>query len=245
MTQSEVLTKIWRDMRALRAQKASGLAVFDLDSTLFDVSPRIRQILWDFAHHPEYSRRFPDAMEIVKNLKTERSDWGIKDALLRGGMDTHPEEFHDCIRTFWKENFFSNPYLHYDVPYDGAVQFVDQLWQEGIEIAYLTGRDVIRMGTGSRDVLLKWNFPLDDRRANLVLKPKAGEDDAEFKRRYFDRIDQSKYGKIWLFENEPLNILEVQKHHPKVEMIFIDSTHSRRANVPPDLPTILHFLFNE
>jgi hypothetical protein len=159
-------------------------------------------------------------------------------------MDQHPQEFHEAISQFWKTHFFSNSYLHFDVPYEGAVEFVDQLYQQGIEIAYLTGRDVLRMGSGSREVLEKWSFPLDDSKAKLFLKPKAGEDDAAFKRDYFDRLDWAKYQKVWFFENEPVNIIEVQKHHPQVEMIFIDSTHSGKASVPPDLPTILHYLLD-
>lgn len=250
MTQSEVLRKIIQELKIIQqqydgAETLPTLAVFDLDSTLFDVSPRIRQILQDFAVHPEFSTRFPESTKVLKNLQTERNDWGIKDAIIRAGLHEHSENFLEDIKLFWKTHFFSNPYLHYDEPYPGATEFVQTLWQMGVEIVYLTGRDQERMGTGSFDVLKKWGFPVGQERAQLVLKPKAGLDDAKFKREWFDQVAWDKIQKSWFFENEPVNLIEIEKHHPHVDLIFIDSTHSRKAPKPLHLPQITHFLLHE
>jgi len=94
-----------------------ALLVFDLDSTLFDVSPRLERILLDYAADQEHQKRFPESCEILKNIKMLRSDWGIRNALIRAGLDDHHPEFDDSIKAFWKRTFFSNEYLHYDIPY--------------------------------------------------------------------------------------------------------------------------------
>mgnify|MGYP003611384216 CR=1 FL=1 len=74
------------------------------------------------------------------------------------------------------------------------------------------------MGLGSVEVLKKWNFPLHSR-AQLVLKPEKGMDDARFKSDWFAQVPPNAYQKIWFFE----------------------STHSGKAPSPQHLPTLTHF----
>jgi hypothetical protein len=62
------------------------------------------------------------------------------------------------------------------------------------------------MGRGSAEVLLKWEFPLNGRTAELVLKPQAGLNDAKFKTDWFRALPFEAYEKIWFFENEPVNV---------------------------------------
>lgn len=223
----------------------AALAVFDLDSTLFDVAPRLEKILIEFAEIPENQRLFPDQVKHFKNIKVERRDWGIKDSLIRAGLDGHHPDFQEKVRDYWRQTFFSNEYLKYDVPYPGAVKYVQALDKAGAQIVYLTGRDVHRMGQGSRDVLLHWKFPLDDKNSRLALKPHREMDDGLFKRDWFKEIHVSEFSKIWFFENEPVNIHLVREHTPHVEVIFFDSTHSRKAHPPEDIPAIMHFLLDE
>jgi len=228
--------------RELTRKGQKGLAVFDLDSTLFDVSPRLTKILHDFADHPQFQKQFPESVQILKTLSTLRSDWGIKQALIRAGLDQHHPEFHEAIRDFWRQHFFSDAYLHYDTPYSGAVEYVQALTRENIDIVYLTGRDIPRMGKGSREVLLKWKFPLDDKQSTLALKPEKGMDDAQFKSDWFTEQKLGKYAKVWFFENEPVNIEKIREDHPEIEVVFFSSTHSGRAEPPADLPHIFDFL---
>ncbi|MEZ0391871.1 MAG: HAD family hydrolase [Pseudobdellovibrionaceae bacterium] len=246
MTQpGQYLQKILTEISNLRASGQSVLVVFDLDSTLFDVSPRLKKILHDFAEVPEHQQRFPESVEILKKIETYRSDWGIKNAVIRAGLDSHHPDFHKCLKEFWMKHFFSNEYLHFDIPYEGAVEFVLELWNLGADIVYLTGRDVHRMGPGSREILLKWGFPLDDERAILVLKPQKGMDDAEFKSDWFAAVPTEKYGKTWFFENEPVNVNLVRLQHQHVSIVFFESTHSGREEPPSDLPRVLNFLINK
>ncbi len=239
-----LLEEIRNRAQALNRTNDFSLAVFDLDSTLFDVGPRLEKILSDFAAQPEYQKRFPEQVQHFKNLRIERRDWGVKDTLIRAGLDGHHPEFHETLRTFWRNTFFSNDYLKYDVPYPGAVDYVQSLASAGSEIIYLTGRDVERMGKGSEEVLKKWHLPMDEK-ANLVLKPHRSMDDAKFKKDWFEALPNGKYRKIWFFENEPVNIRLIQESALNIEMIFFDSTHSGQAQVPENIPAIMHFLLEE
>lgn len=244
VTPTPYLQTLLEKARELTRENKRGLAVFDLDSTLFNVSPRLTKILHDFADHPDFQKQFPESAKILKTLSTQRSDWGIKQSLIRAGLDQHHPEFHQAIRDFWRQHFFSDAYLHYDTPYEGAVEYVQALVKENIDIVYLTGRDVQRMGKGSREVLLKWNFPLNDKQSSLALKPEKGLDDAQFKSDWFTGHDLSKYQTVWFFENEPVNIHKIREDHPEIEVVFFSSTHSGRAEPPTDLPHIFDFLLN-
>ena len=243
MTQpSQYLQQILTEISNLAPASRPFLAVFDLDSTLFDVSPRLKKVLHHFAEVPAHQRQFPEACQILKTTETLRSDWGVKNALIRAGLDRHHPEFHHAMRDFWVRTFFSNEYLHFDIPYEGAVDYARALWDRGAEIVYLTGRDTSRMGSGSREVLLKWNFPLDDQRARLVLKPRQGMDDAQFKSQWFTDLPKDSYQKIWFFENEPVNVNLVRIEHSHIQIVFFDSTHSGKAEAPLDLPRVVNFL---
>jgi hypothetical protein len=240
----KILEKV-KETSAQKSQDKKSLVVFDLDSTLFDVSPRIQRILQDFGNNPEYQTRFPDGCRILQNIETQRSDWGFKDALIRAGLDGHHPDFYQALKESWKKTFFSNEYLKYDVPYNGALEFVQALYEAGADIVYLTGRDVARMGVGTDQILLHWKFPLDQKRALSCLKPQKEMDDAKFKSDFFAKIPANTYSNIWLFENEPVNIHLVRNDHTHVEIIYFDSTHSSLASPPTDLPTILHYLLDE
>lgn len=236
-----MLEQILGHIRTLTSQGQKSLVVFDLDSTLFDVSPRLERILLDFASFPVNQRRFPEQVSLLKKIKVLRRDWGIVGALTRVGLDDKHPEFQAAVRDYWQKNFFSNHYLHFDDIYEGALDFVQEVDKAGAEISYLTGRDVERMGTGSIEVLKNWEFPLHER-AQLVLKPHRSMDDAQFKTDYFIEADKRGYAKIYFFENEPLNLVHLQQFCPHVEMIFFDSTHAGKAQPPESLPSIMDFL---
>lgn len=239
-----VLKDILSKMEGLRRSQQSVLAVFDLDSTLFDVSPRVQKIITDFADMPEHQGRFPEACMLMKQAKALRDDWGIKNALVRAGLDGRHPEFEETIKAFWRTHFFSNEFLEFDKPFEGAQNFVQRLYNMGVDIVYLTGRDVARMGTGTVKVLKKWDFPYDDVKARAVLKPQKGDDDALFKMEWFSQISEDDYGGIWFFENEPLNVNLVREKYQHIEIVFFESTHSGKATAPSDLPRIMHYLLD-
>ncbi|WP_295904959.1 HAD family hydrolase [uncultured Bdellovibrio sp.] len=239
-----MLSQILVNIQDLTKQGKKSLVVFDLDSTLFDVSPRVERILLDFAAAPINQKRFPEQVALFNKIKTMRTDWGIQNALQRAGLDGHHPEFQEAVREYWQKHFFSNHYLQFDNPYEGAIEFVQAVDQAKAEIVYLTGRDVERMGTGSVEILHQWGFPLHER-AKLVLKPHRSMDDAQFKTDYFVEAEKKDYAKIYFFENEPVNLHHLMQFCPHVEMIFFESTHAGKAEPPEDLPRIMNFLLSQ
>ena len=246
MTQSShLLRQILVKFDSLQNQGQKSLAVFDLDSTLFDVSPRLQRILLDFAADVQNQKNFPEQIRLFEGIRTQRTDWGIKNALERAGLAEHGEEFQHAVRDFWHQRFFANEYLEFDLPYEGAVEYVNAVAKTGADIVYLTGRDVARMGGGSASTLQRWGFPLDGIQSTLVLKPQKEMDDAEFKTNWFATLPKQKYSEVWFFENEPVNIHHLRLQLPHVNVIFFESTHAGKANPPEDIPAIMHFLLGD
>ena len=219
----------------------SCLVAFDLDSTLFTVVPRLHQVMQNFAKDSMTQKRFPELIEKIRQVEFVATDWGIEGALLRAGLHDHSEEFSKLAHDFWYDKYFSNAYLQYDEPYDGAPEFIQQIWAHGAHIAYITGRDVARMGEGSVSILKKWGFPVNQERAELVLKPEKGMNDARFKTDWFKKIPAGAFSKIYFFENEPVNLHAIVEDCPDVEILFFESTHSGKASASEAWPKIRHF----
>lgn len=242
MKHSDLLIRINNTIKQLRKDARKVAAVFDIDSTLYDVGPRLEQILIDYARDPEKQKLFPDLVPKLQNIRVLRQDWGIFNALERVGLDGHHQEFQKDILQWWKERFFSNDYIHFDQAYPGSVDYVNLLHSNGADIFYLTGRDQDRMGRQSPVVLKQSGFPLNETSAQLILKPHKSMDDARFKTDWFHQIESNNYAKIYFFENEPVNINLLRKELPHIEIIFFDSTHSKKEEAPLDIPQIMDYL---
>ncbi|MGZ3743549.1 MAG: HAD family hydrolase [Pseudobdellovibrionaceae bacterium] len=244
MTQSShLLHQILVKIEEFQNQGLRSLVVFDIDSTLFDVSPRVEKILMDFASDPANKAHFPEEVRLLKSIRTHGKDWGFKNALERAGLQG-PPEFQQALHKYWYQRFFSNDYLHHDLPYAGAVEYVNAVANKGAEVVYLTGRDVERMGPGSALTLAQVGFPLDSQRSRLVLKPDKSMNDAEFKTDWFTNLPENHYAHVWFFENEPVNIHHLRQRHPEISVVFFESTHAGKAAPPEDIPKIMHFLIN-
>ena len=126
------------------------LAIFDLDSTLYDLTLRVSAIIDRFAKNPSSRERYPDACGLLAKVEILRSDWGLTEPLRRIGINrqTHPD-FIKEIQAAWALGFFSNEFLEKDFPLPGAVTFVERCLSAGGEVLYLTGRDAPRMGSGT------------------------------------------------------------------------------------------------
>ncbi len=219
------------------------LAVFDLDSTLYNVTKRSQRILHDFSNDPKMINSFPIETEILREIETRHDDWGIRQAIERSGI-TNPE-FFSTIRDYWLEHFFSSPYLAHDLPYAGAVDFVNDLHLAGADIMYLTGRDQQQMHKGTVASLKQWGFPIEVERVKLHLKPNKNMVDSEYKHDILEPPHTDKR-KIFFFENEPVIINKVLNSLPKIEIIFMDSVHSGRENSPDQLKSLnMSFLKNK
>lgn len=233
------LQTILDDARAAGAGRS--LAVFDLDSTLYDLTLRVTAILDRFAKDPAVRARYPEASEQIRDVEIRRTDWGLIEPLARLGISkkTH-KDFVDEIQAAWARGFFSNDFLDRDFPLPGAVDFVKSCLEHGAYVLYLTGRDTTRMGEGTVKSLKECGFPLDGVRSRLWLKPDQKLNDAQFKADVIaDLVRQ--HDPVWLFENEPVNINAVVKRAPQTRIVFIDTCHSGLEDVENAIATIKHF----
>jgi hypothetical protein len=227
-----------------RSEPSSNLVVFDLDSTLYDLTQRVTAILDRFANDSKTCARFPDACKLMQGIKINRTDWGLIEPLARVGINrqNHPE-FVDEIQAAWARGFFSNDFLDRDFPLPGAVEFVEACLARGADVMYLTGRDVARMGDGTEKSLRQCGFPLDHKNVSLILKPAKELDDAEFKAEVIAEL-LHRYDHIWLFENEPVNINVVLRRAPQVKIVFVETCHSGVATVKDPFAVVEHFEFS-
>lgn len=238
-SQPSVLNQVLQEAWDYSQTNRQFLAVFDLDSTLFDLTLRVMAIVDDFRNSPENQALYPNECQRLEQLKILKADWGLQTPLERAGINCEGP-FFKAIHEFWANSFFSNHYLGHDEPLPGAVTFVQELHLVGAKIMYLTGRDVPRMLEGTRLSLKEHGFPVDPPAVDLILKPDARMDDALFKTQII-RDQGQQFERIWLFENEPVNLNLVARECPDVKLVFIDSTHSGREELTPSLDRIIHF----
>jgi len=237
---TDTLNRILQEMQNDLAGKEKVRAVFDLDSTLFNVAPRFSRIIKDFCKDSGMLQKYPQAIARLELAEVTTHPYYLKEFMNKIGLTDQPKEFYKEVFEYWRERFFRDDYVIFDEPEKGAVEFVNRMLELGAHVIYLTGRDEPRMKLGTIESLKKWNFPLEPDRADLVLKPLKEMDDAEFKRDHFKIFPEDE--KIWFFENEPVNIHLVLKDCPHVKIIYFDSVHSGKAPAPEGLPTIQHFL---
>lgn len=201
--------------------------VFDLDSTVFDVTPRTQAIFDDFC-------KLRTDLKLPK-LKFEHADWGIRQAFDRAGIpltDATFKNFHE----FWRQKFFSSDYLDRDIPYPSAIEYIRLLYNRGIEISYLTGRDAENMQLGTENCLRHFGLPLQTNSENLKMKPqKAWGEDEDFKARELRQMLKASGKPIVFFENEPVIIQLVHKELPEVLIVYTDTVHSGRSQVSADV----------
>lgn len=232
-----ILKQLYQKIIESSAQNGGTICVFDLDSTLFNVSPRSQKILHNFA-------RLHGLPELL-TIHVDYTDWGIYESLLRFGYQkSEYPDLHLNLKEYWMKHFFSNEFLHYDTPYLGAIYFVQSLKSKNCSIHYLTGRDVQRMHKGTVEVLNKWLLPTET--AYLHMKPHRSENDEEYKYQKIKHLAELHPDKeIYFFENEPVNINYVGKLLPQVNIVFMDTTHSRLDTVKVKHTAIDSFFLGE
>ena len=237
-TQSQILKSILKEA----SQADAGLAIFDLDSTLIDVRHRVLRIFKDFVNVEGVKKRFPKAFNVISNTSSLHPNrYFIEDHMKDLNLDGLGDVFIEEILKFWKQSFFNNNYLKYDLPYPGALDFVNKMQDYPIKIVYLTGRDKPRMEEGTYKSLLNIGFPIDD--TQLILKPHKSMDDALYKKEVIFDFDK-KYRPIWFFENEPFVVNPVFEEASHINVIFFDSNHSQREKAANcKIPSIKSFLY--
>ncbi|MEM9192395.1 MAG: HAD family hydrolase, partial [Myxococcota bacterium] len=136
--QIDVLQRILERVAGIAEAGGIPVVVFDLDGTLFDNRPRTLQILLDYAD--EVEDEFADVAGCLRSLTVERVAYLLSTTLRTVGL-THVDVVRD-ITHFWRERFFSDDYLQFDLPNPGAPEYVTACHESGATILYLSARDV-------------------------------------------------------------------------------------------------------
>ena len=109
---NSVLDEVLDQARLLMKQGKTPRFVFDLDSTLFCVSPRSELILKNFGKQAHIIDMYPEAAEKLQSIKSDPSDWGIKTMLNRHGVK-ETLQFFEAVREYWIQHFFSSHHSFY------------------------------------------------------------------------------------------------------------------------------------
>jgi phosphoglycolate phosphatase-like HAD superfamily hydrolase len=227
-TDKEVLQKVFDRVKAVLEAKKLPIIVFDLDSTLFDVSKRSYEILREWLAHPD-TQSFTDTRAILEGLEAKDLKYSLEE-LWESKKIPHgkaPFDHHfKHAKQFWRKRFFGHEYLKHDLPTLGAIEFVRNLHEMGAKIVYLTGRDVPLMAFGTFDQLKLHGLPIEVERTRLILKPKRHMDDIDYKSAAAKSI--SEWGEVVAsFENEPKNLVAMAKNFgPETMNIFLHTVSS-------------------
>ncbi len=230
-TKEPILDHVLDRIQSFENPTRDFLCIFDLDSTLYDLTDRKQQILLSFLKQNENLAKFQDERTRLEAVEVRQNEFGIDQALERVGISakTHPE-FYKLVYTFWEFYFFHNDFVKFDTTFAGAVEYVRKIDALGAQIIYLSGRDEPRMMAGTRLSLENSGFPVKKANIEICLKPHSKISDHHFKLDFMLALE-SKYKEVWLFENEPVNINLIEKHCPNTKFVFIDSNHSGRERV--------------
>lgn len=225
--------------RCGEAGASPRVVVFDLDGTVLDNRPRTAFILREQGKH--WHRRAPRAAEALQGATASHVAYTLVETLARLGV-TDPDLVTEAQAT-WRRCFFTDAYLHHDVPVEGAAAFAQAVYAAGASVVYLTGRDLPNMSVGSWQSLREHGFPIGVLGTELVCKPAFEISDEVYKR------DQAPLARrvgevIASFDNEPGNCNIFLRTYPHAASVLLDTQHAPGA--PPldaGVTTIKNFVF--
>lgn len=210
------------------------VAVFDLDGCLFDTRQRQVHIFRELA-----STR--DLWPLNRVTEEHFVDWDLAHTMRRAGLPREWVEAHlTDVTEWWRARFFDGAYTVLDHAMPGACRLVREVWEAGLEVVYLTGRDE-SMRDGTALSLRRSGFPMDERTV-LVMKPAYDMDDTSFKEGAIEGI--SALGSVVLYlDNEPANVNMYVRMHPGALVVFVETDHSPRPIEPlAEIPWLRCFL---
>ncbi|HEY8280031.1 MAG TPA: hypothetical protein VIH99_10425, partial [Bdellovibrionota bacterium] len=224
-----ILDKVKEESRLrIRGGGKKVKVIFDLDSTIFDVKPRSLRILKEFALSARGRELSPEISDWALGLNSFRLLYTMEESArannIPGGEAQAKAYLKEAFK-FWFGRFFTHHYVTADHPSPGAVDYVNRVVDAGGTAVYLTGRDWPGMGRGTVSMLEHFGFPMHPSASQVIMKPNAGLDDAEFKDEALRelRVDSNA---VALFDNEPANFHVFEKNFPEAWLVFYHSNCS-------------------
>lgn len=202
------------------------LFVLDIDSSLVLTHKRNEAILRHFAQSLRHKN--PELSEALATAECRPLEYGYFAGLERA-LPTISKEDAEHIHSFWKQHFFSNDFLHFDIPHAGALEFVRILSERAQPFVYLTGRPSNLMRPGTLDTMAKLGFHITDKM--LHMKPDDSHVDEGYKAAILKDIIRG-YDEVVFIDNEPRVLHLIEKFYPQAHLIFVDTCHSPNVTAP-------------
>ncbi len=211
------------------------LFVLDIDSSLVLTHKRNEAILRHFAQ--SLLHKNPEMSEVLAKTECLPMEYGYFAALKRI-LPNIGKEDEAHLHAYWKEHFFSNDFLHYDIPHEGALEFVKLLDERQLPFVYLTGRPSNLMRPGTLHVMNNLGFPITDK--ILHMKPDHTHVDEGYKGDILKDIIKG-HDEVVFIDNEPRVLNLIDKLYPNVHLVFVDTCHSPNVTAPASALKIKNF----
>ena len=226
MNSKEVLTSILERVKATRSAGRRPVVVLDLDATLFDNGPRSWVILSEFAEEAQN-----DVLKVALNGYR-------KDSLLTFSKICLPRwafrmKNSSRVHLSFGSSGFTDAYQAHDIPMAGAPKFVNELYNEGATVVYLSGRDSPGMLVGCSASLREHGFPVGLTNTAVVLKPDFETPDAAFKEdacRFMAELGEV----VSTIDNEPGNVNLFHRQFPDAINVLIHTNAAPGAPEPSE-----------
>jgi hypothetical protein len=225
-TSSHILSEI----NQLAAAAKRPAVVFDLDGTLVDVAFRTLGILKEWIASKASHMFSGPLVDHLRKVDLTHVGYSLADAFENVGIDLRDEQaahLFEAAEKHWRKRFFDGKALvEFDRMIPGAVTFIQQLKESGIEIIYLTGRSALTMEQGTRRQLAQLGLPLENTQLHMKHSPHI--DDHLFKEGVFAELSRE-FKIVGNFENEYLNLKTMMDIIPGPCLhAIVDSQHSAR-----------------
>lgn len=214
---------------ALNSEKRAGrcpVVVFNIDGTIFDNRPRSQAILRDFIR--ENPEETADIADSIIGLQKDSMEYYVVDSFKKAGVENL--FIVEAALRFWADRFFSDAYVNKDLPFDGAVDFINELHDSGALIVYFSGRDQGTMLSGTIRALRDAGFPVGTARTMTVFKANPEEPSQDYKRRVMGEI--TTIGRvIAAFDNDPRTVNTMRRQWPTARIFFVKSQSEPQSTV--------------
>ena len=228
-------------LATLKNPQPDHFFILDIDSTLLTTHQRNQAILDQFIM--DNKEHFQEDCNNLAKAQCQLGDYGYHSALERIDFKEVNSGSLQALQDFWNTFFFSNDYLHNDVPTPGAVEWVQSLNNKNISFIYLTARHKETMWDGTLSSLQKMGFPISEN--NLFLKEDLSDSDDGYKSKTLEKILKQESDKEIIFvDNEPVVLNRVLKDFPSIRLVWFESTHSGKMEPPQEALRIDNFLFS-
>jgi hypothetical protein len=228
-----------RFQRRIEDTLAAGekpVIIFDIDDTIIDCRHRKHRVMHDFIKQAHVRESFALECQIVEKMSWESVQYRVLDTLAQEGVQN--QLFGEQLFQYWRQHYFTYPYLIDDKPFPGALEFVNHCHDLGATTVYLTGRDIPGMGQGTFEAMRNLGFPSDDERVHFILKEDPAINDLEFKILALDKI--APLGRvIAAFENELPNLHAMAERFPEAAMYWRKTLYLPNPPEPLDHVEVL------